>query len=136
MICWLSCIPCDWRPHRADVSASRPTSARSQSACSRGARLLIASEGERTLPDDDLEVVLLGLPVPHIAPVDAHRDRPIRDGKIAPIARAPGDETPLFLAQLCFTAFGDLQGIVAHGLDVERDIEGQKIREGIHRHAV
>ena len=38
--------------------------------------------------------------------------------------------------QLGFTALGDLQGIVAHGLDVERDIEGQKIREGLDRHAV
>ena len=97
---------------------------------------LITSEGQGTLPHDNLEVMLLGVPVPHIAPVDAHRDRPIRDGEGAPIAGAPRDKTPLFVAQCCFTTFSDFQGIVAHGLHVERDIEGQKIFEGIHRHAV
>src|SRR5262252_10512306 len=56
---------------------------------------LIAFEDECTLPDNDLEVVLLRLPVPHVAPVNADGDGPIRDGEGAPIVRAALDETPL-----------------------------------------
>src|SRR5215510_10648946 len=52
---------------------------------------LIASEGQRTLANDDLKVMLLGLPIPHVAPINADRDRPIRDGQVPPIARAALD---------------------------------------------
>src|SRR6266852_413841 len=89
--------------------------------------VFIACEGECTFPDDDLEVVLLRLPVPHVASVNTHGDRPIWDGEVAPIPGAALDETPLFLAQFRFTALGHLQGIMPHRLDVERDIEMQAI---------
>src|SRR5262245_43582254 len=102
----------------------------------RGLVVLIACEGKRILADNDLKVVLLGLPVPYVAPVNAYGDGAIRDGQGAPIARAALDETPLFLPQLCFTAFGHLQSLMTYGLDVQRHIERQKVREGIDRQAV
>ena len=46
-----------------------------------GLVFLIAFESERTFPDNDLKVMLLGFPVPHVASVNAHRDRPIWDGQ-------------------------------------------------------
>ena len=42
--------------------------------------LFVPLESERTLANNDLKVVLLGVPIPHVAPVNAHGDRPIRDG--------------------------------------------------------
>ena len=80
--------------------------------------------------------MLLGLPVPYVAPVNAHGDRPIRDGEVAPIPGTALDETPLFFSQLRFTALGHFQGIAAHRLDIKCDIEGQKVCEGIYRQAV
>lgn len=61
---------------------------------------------------------------------------PIGDGEIAPIAWAALDKSPLFLAQLGFAAFGDLQGIAARGLDVEGHLEGQEVGEGLDRQAI
>ena len=58
------------------------------------------------------------------------RASPLRD--IAPSRYRVG----LALLQRCFAAFGDLQGIMTHRRDVKRDIERQKICQGIDRHAV
>src|SRR5262249_17341541 len=78
----------------------------------------------------------LHVPVAHIAPVDAHGDWPIGDGEIAPIARAALDKTPAFFPQLGFAEFGNLQGIVAHGLNVEGHLEGRKVGGSVARHAM
>src|SRR6266446_7439999 len=47
-----------------------------------GGRLLVlvASEGQGTFADNDLEVPFLLVPVPHVAAVNAHRDGAIGDG--------------------------------------------------------
>src|SRR5438132_9656815 len=79
-----------------------------------GLLVLIAGEGQCTLANDDLKVMLLGVPIPNIAPVNAYGDRPIRDGQGAPITWTALDETSSFLAQLRFTPLGHLQGIMAH----------------------
>src|SRR5438046_1171325 len=42
--------------------------------------VLLPFESQSTLTHNDLEVMLLRLPVPHVAPVNSHGDRPIWDG--------------------------------------------------------
>src|SRR6266568_2311515 len=96
-----------------------------------GLLVLIAGESQGTLANDDLKVMLLCVPIPHVAPVNTHGDWPIRDGQGTPIAWTALDKTPLFLTQLRFTALGHLQGIVPHRLDVECDIERQEVSERI-----
>src|SRR6266571_7602202 len=88
--------------------------------------VFIACEGECTFPDDDLDVVLHRLPVPHGASVNAHGDRPIWDGEVAPIPGAALDETPVFLAQFRFTALGHLQGIMRTVLTSSVTSSGRK----------
>src|SRR4029450_8432730 len=46
------------------------------------------------------------------------------------------DKSPLLFPQLCFTALGDLQGIVAYRLDIKGDIEGQEVGERLNRQAI
>jgi hypothetical protein len=91
--------------------------------------LFVPLASECTLAHHDLEVVLLGLPVPHIAPVNPHGDRAIRDGESAPSAGTTLEETPSLFSQLGFAAFGDLQGILPPRLDVQGNLEWQKVGE-------
>src|SRR5262249_8265325 len=98
--------------------------------------ILVASKGQGALAGDDLEVMLLCLPIPHIAPVNPDGDRPIWDGEVAPSPGTTVEETPLFCSQLCFAAFSNLHGGMAYRLDIERDIERQEVDESFDGQAI
>jgi hypothetical protein len=70
----------------------------------RGLVFLVAFEGERTLADNHLGIVLLRAPIPGTSV----------------------DKTSLFCTQLRFAAFGHLQHIMPYCLDVKRHIECRK----------
>ena len=103
-----------------------------------GGRLVcfILSKGTRTLAHNDLEVVLLREPVAHIPPINAHPACPIRERQEVPIAGTAFDKAWVFVTQLGFDALGHLEGVIPHGLDIQRDLKREKVLERLQAHAV
>jgi hypothetical protein len=42
----------------------------------------------------------------------------------------------LFVTQRSLEALGHLEGVIPHGLDIQRDIKREKVLEGIQAHAI
>src|SRR6266702_6508797 len=98
--------------------------------------LYTLSKAQHTLADNDLEVMLLVPPMAHVAPVNAHCERAIRQRQELPRTGITLDKTRLFLTQLRFQSLGDLEGVVAHGFDVQAEIKWQEVLEGIQAHTI
>jgi hypothetical protein len=61
---------------------------------------------------------------------------PIRKRQEVPIAGTAFDKAWLFVPQLGFQTLGHLEGVIPHGLDIQRDLKREKVRERIQAHTV
>jgi hypothetical protein len=89
-----------------------------------------------TLADNDLEFMSLVEPIAHIAPINAHCERALRQGQELPIAGIALDTTRLFVPQLRFQALRHLERVIPHRFDVEAEIKRQKVLERIEAQPV
>ena len=88
--------------------------------------LLTPREGQQTFPGNHLEPPWLRLGA-DVAPIDADRERAIRDGQPAPLRRAAVDERPLFLPQLLLQPFRDGEDMLPDRAGGQRFIDRQHL---------
>jgi hypothetical protein len=81
--------------------------------------------------DDHFEVRLLVFPLPHIATVNADRQRRLGTRQCCPLPGAALNETYPFIAQGCFCSFSDPVQVIAYTGRIERFSYRQRVLEQV-----
>jgi hypothetical protein len=98
--------------------------------------LVLASEDEDALADNDFEMLLFLLPVADIATIDPDREGAIGDGQGLPVGGTALHKGPLLVAQFVFAALGHRERMVLDGGRIERRLHGEKVLQRLRGQAV